>query len=439
MLYSSRTEEAVLGAIINHKNLVYTVADKLPVDAFFDEANKFIYERCLELAEESKVDLVTVVDKCLEKKDLLPKEYEEYNIPYHVSKMTTNLMIGSADIDAHIDILIKYRSKRKLYEMSRNIKAKLEDNKDLDEIIAESVDTFADVTTIKGNTEVDMVKGFEQFMDNQNKKTEDRLIPTFLPEVDEVIGGFEYSDLIIVAGAASMGKTSFMLRLIQNLLKRDKKIGMFSLEMSNHQLLTRLLSMETDVHARKIRYNDLDSVDWNKINEAINFYKEKTFIMDETSKLTDVLNKIKKLKIKHDIDIVFIDYLQLVTHSNGRGSREQEVAKIARSLKNIAKELNIVVVALSQLSRALTQRDSKRPMLSDLRESGEIEQAADTVLLAYREAYYDLTNDEDVQDAEIIIAKGRNAGVGTANMKFKRSTVKFLSPKEDYELWGREI
>jgi replicative DNA helicase len=161
--------------------------------------------------------------------------------------------------------------------------------------------------------------------------------------------------------------------------------------------------------------------------------------MDETSKLTDVLNKIKKLKIKHDIDIVFIDYLQLVTHSNGRGSREQEVAKIARSLKNIAKELNIVVVALSQLSRALTQRDSKRPMLSDLRESGEIEQAADTVLLAYREAYYDLTNDEDVQDAEIIIAKGRNAGVGTANMKFKRSTVKFLSPKEDYELWGREI
>jgi replicative DNA helicase len=256
MLYSSRTEEAVLVAIINHKNLVYTVADKLPVDAFFDEANKFIYERCLELAEESKVDLVTVVDKCLEKKDLLPKEYEEYNIPYHVSKMTTNLMIGSADIDAHIDILIKYRSKRKLYEMSRNIKAKLEDNKDLDEIIAESVDTFADVTTIKGNTEVDMVKGFEQFMDNQTKKTEDRLIPTFLPEVDEVIGGFEYSDLIIVAGAASMGKTSFMLRLIQNLLKRDKKIGMFSLEMSNHQLLTRLLSMETDVHARKIRYND---------------------------------------------------------------------------------------------------------------------------------------------------------------------------------------
>jgi replicative DNA helicase len=312
-----------------------------------------------------------------------------------------------------------------------------EANKSLDngtpvhKVINEISEKITDASSNKSATEVDIQQGLREFIDNQQKSLDQKLLPTYVPEIDKIIGGFEYSDLIIIAGAASMGKTSFMLKLLQNFLKYQKSVAIFSLEMSNNQLLTRLLSMETGVKIRNIRYNNLDTSDWDKLHTAIGKYEKTSFTMDgQTTSLTDVLNKIKKLKIQKDIDVVFIDYLQLITASSGKMSREQEVAKIARSLKNIAKELNIVVVALSQLSRALMQRDNKRPVLSDLRESGEIEQAADTIMFAFREEYYTMENPRDIQDAEIIIAKGRNVGIGTAYMKFQPSNVLFLSPEE---------
>jgi replicative DNA helicase len=316
----------------------------------------------------------------------------------------------------------------------------IEDGTELTDVIENAADLFVDATSNTKNTEVRIDEGLKEFVLNQHKDLADKLIPTYLPEIDKIIGGFEYSDLIIIAGAASMGKTSFMLRLLQNYLNQDKSIAIFSLEMSNNQLLTRVISMETGVPVKNIRYNNLDDSDWDSIHKTIGKYENKRFIMDgQTTKLTDVLTKIKKLKIKEDVDIIFIDYLQLIVDGKSKGSREQEVAKIARSLKNIAKELNIVVVALSQLSRALMQRDNKRPMLSDLRESGEIEQAADTIMFAFREEYYTMENPRDIQDAEIIIAKGRNVGTGTAYMKFKPANVKFISPEADgYELMEAE-
>jgi len=431
MIYHRESEEAVLGTIISHKDSIFRIADMLPEDSFYDEFNQFIYKCCLELANNSTIDLITVVEKAMSKRKTLSIEHQGTNIAHSISILSGK--IGSdINLEHHAEILLKYRTIRKLYTMGGEIQKNIDEGMDIDEIISLTADGFNDATSNKSKSEVYINEGLKEFYENQNKALDSKLLPTFIKEIDTIIGGFEYSDLIIIAGAASMGKTSFMLKLLQNLINNDRSVAIFSLEMSNNQLLTRLIAMETEIDIKRIRYNDLDETDWSRINKVIGQYETKKLVMDgATVKLNDVLNKIKKLKIKDDIDIVFIDYLQLVTDSNTKSSREQEVARIARSLKNIAKELNIVVVALSQLSRALTLRDNKRPMLSDLRESGEIEQAADTIMFAFREEYYTMDNPRDIQDAEIIIAKGRNVGLGVAHLKFKPGIVKFISPSEN--------
>lgn len=431
MLYSIEIENAVLGGMLLNSEVYYTVSDKLDEDMFYEDKNKFIYKAIKNVAKTSKVDILTVSQKCMELKASLKDTYlKEIKWALEISRLTSSIN-SALHINEHIEILKMYKAKRMLHEVSQRTLKAIDDNMDIQDIINDLSDTLTNASNTKSSTEVDIRQGLKEFVLNQEKNVEDKLVPTLIPEVDQVIGGFEYSDLIIVAGAASMGKTSFMLKLLENFLKIDKSVAIFSLEMSNNQLLTRLISMSTGIKVRNIRYNNLDESDWFKINETIGVLERKKFVMDgQTSELSDVVNKLKKLKIKNNIEIVFIDYLQLIT-AKGKGSREQEVAKIARTLKNIAKELNIVVVALSQLSRALTLRDNKRPMLSDLRESGEIEQAADTIMFAFREEYYTMENPRDIQDAEIIVAKGRNVGVGTAYLKFMPDNVKFLSPSTE--------
>jgi replicative DNA helicase len=439
MIYDERIEKAVLGSILLEGKTYFKVADRIPDGSFHLEHHQFIWDCIQQVAETSQIDILTVSHKCLELKGSLDKRYAEFNWPYEISNLTSQIA-STHHLEQHVEILLFFRTKRNIYKMAQETIRGIEDGTELTDVIENAADLFVDATSNTKNTEVRIDEGLKEFVLNQHKDLADKLIPTYLPEIDKIIGGFEYSDLIIIAGAASMGKTSFMLRLLQNYLNQDKSIAIFSLEMSNNQLLTRVISMETGVPVKNIRYNNLDDSDWDSIHKTIGKYENKRFIMDgQTTKLTDVLTKIKKLKIKEDVDIIFIDYLQLIVDGKSKGSREQEVAKIARSLKNIAKELNIVVVALSQLSRALMQRDNKRPMLSDLRESGEIEQAADTIMFAFREEYYTMENPRDIQDAEIIIAKGRNVGTGTAYMKFKPANVKFISPEADgYELMEAE-
>ena len=430
MVYNYEVEKAVLGTLIQFPNTIYAINDSVEENYFYDEANAFIFHCIKKVAKKSKVDLLTVANMCNELKGSLKNAaLKEYKWALTVSKLTTGIS-SSHNLEEHIEILRVYRAKRLLLDASQKVMKHIDEGKSIQDIINDLSDTLTTAANTKSSTEVDIKQGLKEFIENQERSLTEKLMPTYIPEVDQVIGGFEYSDLIIVAGAASMGKTSFMLKLLQNFLNNNKSVAIFSLEMSNNQLLTRLMSMETEIKVRNIRYNNLDSTDWDKINGTIAKLETKSFVMDgQTTALSDVINKIKKLKIKNNIDVVFIDYLQLITA--GGKSREQEVAKIARSLKNIAKEMNIVVVALSQLSRALMQRDNKRPMLSDLRESGEIEQAADTIMFAFREEYYTMDNPREIQDAEIIIAKGRNVGVGTAYLKFRPDIVKFLSPELD--------
>lgn len=432
MYFDVDIEEAILGTLMAYNSSIYRVSDLIPEDSFYDPLHQFMYDCIVELSKNSKVDIMTVSVMMGEKKSCLPQRLQETSFPY-ICSTYTNKVASDYHLENHVEILLRFRTKRKMLEMSNIVIRDIEHGMDIDEVIHKASTYFVEATSNKSNTEVDIATGLRLFVEAQQVDLNQKLLPTYLPEIDSIIGGFEYSDLVIIAGAASMGKTSFMLKLLQNFLRQDKKIAIFSLEMSNNQLLTRLISMETNVKIKNIRYNTLDELDWAKIHTAIGFFEKKKFTMDgQSNMLQDVLAKIKKFKIRDNIDVVFIDYLQLITDGKaGKGNREQEVAKIARSLKNIAKELGIVVIALSQLSRALTQRDDKRPILSDLRESGEIEQAADTIMFAFRQEYYEMSNPRDVQDAEIIIAKGRNVGTGTAYLKFTPATTKFISPIAD--------
>ena len=438
MLFNTDLENKILGQLIAFPNTYFEIADKLPDEAFFDEVNKYIYKCIKKVANSSVIDLITITEQALSDTHDLPPLYRDIKIPYTVSSYTGNVDTN-VNILEHIAILNEYRKRRQLVSLSKRIKENLDAKKSTDDVIQSVQDDLIKITIAHSKGEQSLEECLIEFNQNQNEPLENNIIATKVGELDDVIGGFELSDLVIIAGASSMGKTSFALKLLMNFIKQDKKCMMFSMEMSNKQLTTRLMAMETDIPIRKIRYKELDNADFDRLSKAYTKLEDKILIMDgESSRLTDIVNKVKKNVMSQGIQVVFIDYLQLVTHTTSKSNRQEEVAKIARTFKNIAKELNIIVIALSQLNRANAIRDNKRPVLSDLRESGEIEQAADTIMFAYREEYYSMENPREIQDAEIIIAKGRNVGIGVAHLKFKPKTTKFISPREEPNLTDEE-
>jgi replicative DNA helicase len=438
MLFNTDLENNILGQLIAYPNTYFEVADKLPEEAFFDEVNKFVYKCIKAVANSSVIDLITITEHAITNIHELPPMYKDVNIPYTISAYTGRVS-SNVNILEHVHILNEYRKRRQLSSLGSTIKESIDAKKSTDDIVQELQDEIMKITIDNSKGEQSLSECLIEFNEDQNKPLENNIIPSDIPELDDVIGGAELSDLIIIAGASSMGKTSFALKLLLNFLIRGKNCMVFSMEMSNKQLTTRLIAMETDINIKDIRYRNLDQADYSKINDSYTKLEKLNLIMDgESSKLTDILNKIKKNVISKGTEIIFIDYLQLVTYTTKKGNRQEEVAKIARSLKNIAKETNTVVIALSQLNRANSIRDNKRPILSDLRESGEIEQAADIIMFAYREEYYSMENPREIQDAEIIIAKGRNVGLGTAHLKFKPKTTKFISPRNESHLLNEE-
>jgi len=255
-------------------------------------------------------------------------------------------------------------------------------------------------------------------------------------DIDKFTGGWQETDLIIVGGASSMGKTSFALALAYNAAKyTNTPTVIFSYEMSALQLIRRLASMESEINNKYITNGTLSNDELLKIHESIGHIEKLPINIDEgnLTSLSYLVHRIKEYVKTKKVKLVMIDYLQLVSSKNKAGSREQEVSKVARTLKNLAKELNITVIALSQLNRGVGMRNNSKPTLADLRESGEIEQAADVVMLIYRPEYYGIEFNDDGKEskgtANIIFAKGRNIGVGEVTLKFKSAITKFL----DYE------
>lgn len=259
-------------------------------------------------------------------------------------------------------------------------------------------------------------------------------LATGFTDLDYKTSGFQNSDLILVAARPSMGKTAFVLNIAQYMaFKKELSVAIFSLEMSKQQLMNRLLSMESRVNSQSMRTGNLKDEDWSKLIESAGLIGDSKLIIDDTPGITvrELRSKCRKYKLEHGLDIIMIDYLQLMS-GGGRGndSRQQEISEISRSLKALARELNVPVVALSQLSRAVESRTDHRPMLSDLRESGAIEQDADVVMFIYRDDYYN--KDSDMKGvAEIIIAKQRNGPVGTVNLVWLPDYTKFMNLEQE--------
>jgi replicative DNA helicase len=332
-------------------------------------------------------------------------------------------------------MLSEATKKEQIINLCSNIVARAKDNDDIFEIIEEAQSKMGKIADVSSGELTTIDKQFHQMM----KKIEENAnsdgitgVPSGYSDIDKFTGGWQQQDLVIIGGASSMGKTSLAMNMALNAAKYRKPTVIFSYEMGVNQLLTRIVSSETEIDNKHILRGKLFKEEHEKVYQTIGNIEKLPLYIDECSNtsLSYLLNRIRQFAIVKKIELVIVDYLQLVSNNIKGRSREQEVSQVARALKNIAKELNVSIIALSQLSRAIGKRDGNRPTLADLRESGEIEQASDTVMLVYRPEYYGILTDQYNRStnglAEIIFAKGRNIGIGSKYLKFINYITKFV-------------
>lgn len=432
-------EEAVLGAMMLEKDAVSAVIDILSPDVFYKDSHRRIMGAISRLfAKSEPVDILTVTNELKSSGEL-----EMVGGPYYITTLTSRIA-STANVEFHARIILQKHIQRELIRISSEIiRDAFEDTTDVFDLLDKAEQNLFAVS------ESNLRRSFEDMpslvkqaiADIENAKNADehmRGVPSGYVDIDRITSGWQRSDLIILAARPSMGKTAFALNMARNIaLDFNKPIAFFSLEMSAVQLVTRLISSESELKADKLKRGDLESYEWQQLTDKVTKLVDSKMFIDDTPALSifELRAKCRRLKQQHDIQMVFIDYLQLMSGgSESKGNREQEISNISRSLKALAKELNIPVLALSQLSRAVETRpgQAKRPILSDLRESGAIEQDADLVLFIYRAEYYKLDEYEDGTPAlgvsEIIIAKHRNGAVGDVKLRFIADFAKF----EDY-------
>lgn len=410
-------EQSVLGSMILDKNAIAQVLEILKADDFYRESHKTIFNAVLELFQKDiPIDLVTLSEN-LRSVDKLESVGGITYITELASSVPTTLNLGS-----YIKIVSEKSLLRRLirasteimddsYTMQDEVEAVLDGAEKRIFNIAEkrSSGGFEPLSTI-------LERGFVEIERMFNNKGTTTGVPSPFPELDAKTSGFQRGDMILIAARPSMGKTTLALNLAEHAaLRAGKSIAIFSLEMSTEQLAYKLLCSEANVDMLKLRTGELDDKDWENIARASGPLSQAKIYIDDTAgiSVTEMRSKCRRLKLEHGIDMIMVDYLQLMSGSGE--NRQQEVSEISRSIKALAKEMNCPVIALSQLSRAPEQRADHRPMLSDLRESGSIEQDADLVMFLYRDEYYN-KDSEDKNIAECIIAKQRNGPVGTVKL-----------------------
>jgi len=435
-------ENVVLGAILLEKNCYYTVADKLQEDMFSHTINQHVYRAIKEISNEkgNEIDSVTVFDKMVKNNSVafLKRDFPEVGIPGYLIGLT-NKVASTIHITYHIGILEGYRKLRRIRKLTMDMDQMCVNIDDPDEIINHITNELDDIA----NSEVDEFDQAQTIQDSVNSMKPEALgeiVKTGVHQLDEKIYGFELGDFIVLAGAASMGKTAAAMRLFDNWIEAGLNPSVFSREMRAVQLTNRIMAMRSGVALSKIRQRKLSPNDQQKINAvAQDLMKNKFFIDDKTKDLYKICAKIRKQRYKHGTKVFIIDYLQLVSVNLGKNvNREREVATITRVFKETALDLDVVIIGLSQLSRI--KRDDKRPLLSDLRESGAIEQDADMVIFPYRPAYYDVFQKSipPTEDAEWIIAKGRGTGLHTIPMKFRAYITNYLNGSPSEPEWKEE-
>lgn len=431
--HSTEAEQSVIGSMIMSRDAIIEASEIITGADFYQQQYGIVFEAMIELNDEGKaVDLVTLQER-LKEKDLPPEISSMEFVRDLLSAVPT-----SANVKYYAEIVAEKSMLRKLIKTTEEISNACYLGKEKTQDILETTEKkIFDLVQNRGSQEfvpirqvvLNAIEKIEKASRNQGSVTG---IPTGFIDLDYKTSGFQPSDLILVAARPSMGKTAFALNIAQYMaFRNDVTAAIFSLEMSKEQLVNRLLALESKVDSQNIRTGNLEDEEWAKLIEGANIIGNSHLIIDDKPgiSISELRSKCRKYKMEHNLGIIFIDYLQLMTGSGRSESRQQEISEISRSLKALARELNVPVVALSQLSRAVEQRPDHRPMLSDLRESGAIEQDADVVMFIYRDDYYN-KDSENKNIAEIIIAKQRNGPIGTVNLVWMPNYTKFVNMKK---------
>lgn len=433
-------ERLVIGTfLIDKKGLDHSI-DLLTPEVFYDPRHQVIFRTILKLYEGNlPVDIMTIIQ------DL--KKEEKLNIAggdHYIIELTMGVS-SSAHIEYHVRVILEKYILRSLINVSANvIDSSYKESTDVFELLDKAEQSFFEITngTIKKgfDTANSLVKQAIETIKSLKDKQGLSGVPSGFRDVDKETGGWQNSDLIIIAARPAMGKTAFLLSMARNIAVGHKiPMALFSLEMASVQLITRMIASETRISSEKLRKGTLDDDEWQRLFSNVSELENAPLYIDETPSLSifDFRAKCRRLVMQHGVRLIMVDYLQLMTAGGGGkggGNREQEISMISRSLKAIAKELNVPVIALSQLSRSVETRPGKRPQLSDLRESGAIEQDADIVSFIFRPEYYKITtwdNDEEGAEtstenqAELIIAKHRNGATADVRLSFLKHFAKF--------------
>jgi replicative DNA helicase len=432
--HDENAETAVIGSILMDPDVILDVEDKIKKDDFYNPQYGAIYEAALRMFHNGEeVDVITVSDRL-----------KSMNVPPSFSDVAflsgiVALVPSAFNAGKYADIIWEKASLRRLIKASNSISSEsYAAIKPVDQILNDAEKSIFDITQNRigsnfeniGDVAIEVMDQLNEAYHNKSRVTG---LSTGFTDLDNKTAGLQKSDLILVAARPAMGKTAFVLNIAWNAAKHGNVVAMFSLEMSAPQLAKRILSMETHVDSQKLRIGDLNDADWKSVVEGMSKMGSTNFNIcaDSGITLSEIRSKLRKLKVENHgrLDLVCIDYLQLMTSGIGRrsDSRQQEVSDISRGLKILAKELDVPIIALSQLSRAVESRENKHPMLSDLRESGAIEQDADIVMFIYRDEYYKKEKSEKKGIAEINIAKQRNGEVGTIELAWIGQYTKFAN------------
>lgn len=432
--HSIEAEQSVIGSMIMDAEAIVLASEIISGDDFYNKQYGIVFDTMVELHNGGKpVDIVT-----------LQNSLKEKNVPAEVSSLEfirdlVTAVPTSANIKSYATIVSEKSMLRRLIRLMDEIENTCYTEKEPLEVILEDTEKRVFNLVQKRNTGefvpirqvvMNAMEKIEKAAKNKGSVTG---IPTGFLDLDSRTAGLQPSDLILIAARPSMGKTAFVLNIAQHVaFKQNMTVAIFSLEMSKEQLVNRMFSLESKVDAQDLRTGQLSEADWEKLIESAGTIAQSNLIIDDTPgiSIAEMRSKCRKYKMDHDLKLIIIDYLQLMSGSGKSDSRQQEISDISRSLKALARELSVPVIALSQLSRAVEQRPDHRPMLSDLRESGAIEQDADVVMFIYRDDYYNHET-EKKNVAEIIVAKQRNGPIGTVELVWLPNYTQFANMKRD--------
>lgn len=429
--HNDEAERSVLGAILLEPEALITASEIILPTDFYKIGHQKIFDAMLALSDRGEpVDVVTVTEQLS-----ATQELENVGGMSYLAELATAVPT-SAHVEQYAKIIEEKSTLRRLIRTAADI---IEDGytreDEVEEVVAQAEARMMEVSNRKNSGDfrsindvlVETFANIEVLHQHQGEVTG---IPTGFDDLDKITAGFQRNDLIIVAARPSVGKTAFALNIAQNVgTKTDENVAIFSLEMGADQLVMRMLCAEGNINAQSLRTGDLTDEDWDKLVMATGTLSNAGIYIDDSPglRVNEIRSKCRRLKQEHGLGMIIIDYLQLISGSGRSGeNRQQEVSEISRSLKGLARELEVPVIALSQLSRGVEQRQDKRPMMSDLRESGSIEQDADIVSFLYRDDYYDKES-ESSNMIEIIIAKQRNGPTGTVTLAFVKEFNKFLN------------